>query len=74
MNNGRPTDFTDFTNDSDGNDRTRRAAASGLPGVSTPVTTNNIAVGSEVLKVPARQYWRTFWRERLGEPEQPITP
>lgn len=74
LNNGRPTDFTDFTNDSDGNDRTRRAAASGLPGVSTPVTTNNIAVGSEVLKVPARQYWRTFWRERLGEPEQPITP
>lgn len=74
LNNGRPTDFTDFTNDSDGNDRTRRAAASGLPGVSTPVTTNNIAVGSEVLKVPARQYWRTFWRERLGEPEQPISP
>ena len=74
LNNGRPTNFDEFVNDADGNDRTRRSPATGLPGAPLPVTTNNIASGAEVLQVPARQYWRTFWRERLHDPEQPISP
>lgn len=69
LNNGRPTTIDQFLNDGDGNNRTRRALSRGLPGGSTPVTTSNIAAGAEVLNVPTKSQWRTFWRERLGESE-----
>lgn len=69
LNNGRPSNIDQFLNDGDGNNRTRRALSRGLPGGSTPVTTSNIAAGAEVLNVPTKSQWRTFWRERLGESE-----
>ena len=69
LNNGRPTTIDQFLNDGDGNNRTRRALSRGLPGGSSPVTTSNIAAGAEIINVPTKSQWRTFWRERLGEAE-----
>ena len=70
--NGAPANIERYTSDGDGNPRTRNAAATGFPAVTLPISASTVINGAEVDTLPTRTRWETYWRERLGEEEEPV--
>lgn len=69
---GAPSNIERYLNDGDGDPRSTRGAATGYPGDATPIAADTVVRGAQIETVPARTVYRTFWRERFSDEEQPV--
>ncbi|HUP92021.1 MAG TPA: hypothetical protein VM074_07215 [Solimonas sp.] len=63
---------TEFSVDSDGDPRTERLRAAGLPGEVTSAGIGTALASTDLVATYTRKFYPLYWRERRGDEERPV--